>query len=197
MNSPGEITQLLLAWGEQSDQSALDRLMPLVMEELRRLAHHYMEKEKKGHTLQTTALVNEAYLMLVDQTRVHWQNRAHFFGIAATCMRRVLIDYARAQVRDKRGGGAEHIALEDAPLIPVERPVELLALDEALWKLEKQDARKSRIVELRYFGGCTVAEVASLLGISEETVNREWRLARAWLRHELDSKPEAMPTNKS
>jgi RNA polymerase sigma-70 factor, ECF subfamily len=195
MTSPQEITQLLLAW-ERSDPLALERLLPLVEAELRQIARGYLRKEKPGHLLQTTALINEAFIKLVDQTRVHWQNRAHFFGIAATCMRRVLTDYARAQARDKRGGGAEQIALEDAPSIPVETPVELLALDEALRKLEKQDARKSRIVELRYFGGCTVAEVASLLGVSEETINREWRLARAWLRRELDSKPEAMPTNK-
>ena len=148
-----------------------------------------MRKEAPGHLLQTTALVNEAYLRLVDQSRVQWQNRAHFFGIAAICMRRVLVDYAREQGRDKRGGGAEHLALSDALPLPDEKGIELLALDEALQKLAKQDARKSRIVEMRYFLGCTVEEVAEFLGVSVETVAREWRLARAWLRRELGAAP--------
>jgi len=196
MDSPQEITELLLAW-EQGDPSAWERLMPLVEQELRRLAKSYLRKEKQGHTLQTTALVNEAYLRLVDQKRVHWQNRAHFFGIAATCMRRVLLDYAKAQGRGKRGGGVAHIALSEAPPIPVEEPVDLLALDEALRKLAKQDARKSRIVELRYFVGCTVEEVAEMLEVPKTTVEREWRLARAWLQRELDAQPKAVRTDGS
>ena len=169
MNSSPEITQLLLAWG-QGDPDALAQLMPLVEKELRQTAKRMMRKEAPGHLLQTTALVNEAYLRLVDQSRVQWQNRAHFFGIAAICMRRVLVDYAREQRRDKRGGGAEHLALSDAPPLPYEKGIELLALDEALQKLAKQDARKSRIVEMRYFLGCTVEEVAEFLGVSVETV---------------------------
>lgn len=193
MGAQSEITQLLLAW-EQGDESALERLLPLVEKELRLLASGYMRKEKKGHLLQTTALVNEAFIKLVDQKRVHWQNRAHFFGIAATCMRRILCDYARGQEREKRGGDLEQIALSDAPPIPVEQSAELLALDEALHKLAKQDARKSRIVELRYFGGYSVEEVAALLEISEATVAREWRLARAWLQRELEAKPQAVRT---
>jgi RNA polymerase sigma factor (TIGR02999 family) len=155
MNSAQEITRMLLAL-ERGDQSAREQLMPLVEKELRRLARSFLRKEKQGYLLQTTALVNDAYLKLVDQTRVHWKNRAHFFGIAAQCMRRILCDYAKADKRQKRGGGVEHIALSDAPPIPVEKSEELLALDEALEKLAKLDAQKSRIVEMRYFGGCTV-----------------------------------------
>jgi RNA polymerase sigma-70 factor (ECF subfamily) len=185
MDSPQEISQLLLAW-EQGDQSALERLMLLVEKELRRLAKSYMRKEKKGHSLQTTDLVNEAYLKLVDQKRVHWKSRAHFFGIAATCMRRVLCDYAKAENRKKRGSGLEHIALSDVQPMLAEKSVELLALDEALQKLAEQDARKSQVVEMRYFGGYTVEEVAAILEISKETVAREWRMARAWLKREMD-----------
>jgi len=184
MDGSPEITQLLLAW-ERGDQSALERLMTLVQEELRRLASGFMRKERKGHLLQTTALVNEAYLRLVDQTQVHWRNRNQFFAVAATCMRRVLLDYARAQECDKRGGGAEHIALSDAPPLPDEKAAEIVALDEALRELETQDARKSQIVELRYFGGYTVEEVAEILGVPKTTIEREWRMARAWLQREL------------
>jgi RNA polymerase sigma factor (TIGR02999 family) len=184
MDSPQEITELLLAW-KQGDESALERLLPLVEKELRLIARSYLRKEGPGHVLQTTALMNEAFIKLVDQ-RVHWQSRGHFFGIAATCMRRVLLDYAKAQGRKKRGGDWEQIALSGALLIPDEKAVELAALDEALEALAKQDARKSRIVELRYFGGCTVEETALCLGISEATVAREWRLARAWLLRELE-----------
>ncbi len=190
MNPPHDITQLLLAW-EQGDQKAFEQLIGLVEKELRRLARNYMRKEKEGHLLQTTALVNEAYIRLVDQKRVHWKNRAHFFGIAATCMRRVLCDYAKAQQRDKRGGQFEHIALSDASPVSVEKSMELLALDEALQKLAKQDERKSRIVELRYFGGYTVEEVAEILGFSKETIALEWRMARAWLQREIDAESKA------
>ena len=187
MDSSHEITALLLAL-EQGDQSAWERLMPLVMEELRKLASSYMRKERAGHVLQTTALVNEAWLRLVDQNRVHWQNRKHFYGIAAQCMRRILVDYVKAK---KRGSGAEHISVSGASLITNEKSVELLALDEALHKLAKQDERKSQVVELRYFGGCTVEEVAELLGISEATVAREWHKALAWLRRELGAETKA------
>lgn len=186
MNEPPEITELLLAW-EQGDPVALERLMPLVMEELRRLAARYMRKENRGHLLQTTALVNEAYLKLTDQKRVHWQNRQHFYAIAATCMRRVLCDYARAETADKRGGRAEHVPIPDMELITIDKAAELLILDEALNKLAKQDERKSRIVELRYFGGYSVEEVAEMIGLSERTIAEEWKMARAWLRREMMS----------
>jgi RNA polymerase sigma factor (TIGR02999 family) len=188
MDSPREITQLLLDW-ERGNQSALEQLLPLVEKELRRLAKSYMRREKSGHLLQTTALINEAYLKLVDQRQAHWQNRAHFFGIAATCMRRILIDYAKAQKRDKRGGGLERVPLSDAPPVSVEKSTELVALDGALQKLAKQDGRKCQIVEMRYFGGYSVEEVAEFLGISQETVVREWRMARAWLQREHGAKP--------
>lgn len=189
MDDSPEITQLLLAW-QRGDQSAMERLMPLVEKELRRLASGFMRKESKGHLLQTTALVNEAYLRLVDQTQVQWQNRNQFFAVAAICMRRVLLDYARTQGRDKRGGGAEHIALSNAPPLPDEKAAEIVALDEALRELEKQDARKSRIVELRYFGGYTVDAVAEILNVPKTTIEREWNMARAWLQRELAAKPE-------
>jgi len=189
MDDSPEITQLLLAW-EQGDQSALEQLIPLVQEELRRLASGFMRKERKGHLLQTTALVNEAYLRLAGQNHIHWQNRNQFFALAATCMRRILLDYARSQGRDKRGGDAQHIALSDAPPLPDDKAAEIVALDEALRELEKQDASKSRIVELRYFGGYTVEEVAEILGVPKTTIEREWRMARAWLQRELDATPK-------
>ena len=187
MNSSPEITVLLLAL-EQGNLSAWEQLIPLVEKELRQIAQRYMRKESKGHLLQTTALLNEAWLKLVDQNRMRWENRKHFYGIAALCMRRILIDYAREQDRSKRGRGIEHIALSDALPISHEKPAELLALDEALHKLAKQDVRKSQIVELRYFGGCSVEEVAQMLNVSEATIAREWRLARAWLQRELENK---------
>ena len=183
MDSSHEITELLLAL-EQGDQSAWEQLMPLVMEELRKLASSYMRKERAGHVLQTTALVNEAWLRLVDQNRVHWQNRKHFYGIAAQCMRRILVDEAKAGKREKRGGGAERVAFSEAVGLPDKKAAEVLAVDEALQDLAKQDVRKGQIVELRYFGGCSVKEVAESLGISEVTVARDWRLALAWLRHQ-------------
>jgi RNA polymerase sigma-70 factor (ECF subfamily) len=195
MRAQQEITQLLLAW-QQGDALALERLLSLVEKELRRLAGSYMRKEKEGHLLQTTALINEAYIRLVDQKHVHWQNRAHFFGIAATCMRRVLCDYAKAQARDKRGGKVQHLALTDAPSISIEKSTELLALDEALQELAKQDVRKSQIVEMRYFGGYSVEEVAEFLKVSKETIAKEWRMARAWLRREIDAQSEIAQTDK-
>lgn len=177
-----EVTELLAAWSG-GDNSALDRLLPLVGEELHHLAHRYMSHERKDHTLQTTALVNEAYLKLVDQ-RVNWQNRAHFFGIAAQIMRRILIDHARKHLGAKRGGGMT-ISLEDVAVINDERAADLLALDEALVLLAGVDARKSRVVELRYFGGLTNEEIAIVLGLSDDTVTRELRRAKAFLRREL------------
>jgi len=154
--------------------------MPLVYEELRRLARHYMAAERPGHTLQTTALIHDAYLQLIDQRSLSWQNRAHFFGVAAQAMRRVLVDHARTRDAVKRGGGAPKASLEEAATIP-DRPEELIALDRALNDLATIDPRKSRVVELRYFGGLSVEETAEVLGVSPVTVMREWRAAKAWL----------------
>lgn len=184
MDSSSDITELLINWGE-GDQAALDQLMPLVERELRQIAHNYMRRETPGHTLQTTALVNEAYLRLVDQNRVRWQNRSHFFAIAAKMMRRILLNHSRDRDRDKRGGGAVKVSLTEADAILKERAVELIALDEALSKLELVDERKCRVVELRYFGGLNVEETAEALGISTITVIRDWNMAKAWLAREL------------
>lgn len=181
-----EITQLLLAWGE-GDRTALDRLLPIILPELRRIARRHMRLERGGHTLQTTALVNEAFVKLVDQTRVRWQNRSQFFAIAAQCMRRVLTDYARMLQRAKRGGRAQHLPLTDAPVLSFTQSEELLALDAALDKLARSDRRKSEVVELRYFGGFSDEEIADLLNVSVRTVARDWHLARSWLRRELGS----------
>jgi RNA polymerase sigma-70 factor (ECF subfamily) len=182
-----EITDLLQAW-EQGDQTALEKLLPAVMGELRRLAKSHMRREHPGHTLQTTALINEAYIKLVGQSRVHWENRNHFYAIAAQCMRRVLLDYAKARGREKRGGNAKQVALSDAALMSAVQSTELLALDAALKRLATEDERKSQVVELRYFGGYSAEEVSAILGISETTVARDWRLARAWLRREMNTR---------
>lgn len=182
--SSHQVTQLLLCWSD-GDRAALDELLPLVYDELRRLAHHYMMKERAGHTLQTTALVNEAYLRLIDQRQARWQNRAQFFGVAAQLMRRILVDHARHQQSAKRGGGAPHVLLEETAVVTPVRDAELLALDEALEKLSAFDRRKSQIVELRYFGGLKVDEIAEVLKVSEVTVMRDWSIARAWLYREL------------
>jgi RNA polymerase sigma-70 factor (ECF subfamily) len=190
MDSPQEITQLLLAL-EQGDQSATERLLSLVEKELRRRAKSYLRKVEKMPLLQTTMLVDDAYLKLVDQHRVHWKNRNHFFAIAATCMRRILLDYIKAEHRKKRGGGVEHIALSDAALISIEKSAELLALDEALHKLNKQDVRQSQIIEMRFFGGYSMKEVAEILEISESTASQEWDMAQAWLHRELNGTPES------
>lgn len=179
-----EITQLLLAWSE-GDQAALDQLAPLVYEELRRLAHKYMRRENPGHTLQTTDLVNEAFLRLVDLKRVRWQNRAQFFGIAAQLMRRILVDFARSRHYQKRGGAARQVSLDEAATVAKGRSAEFIALDDALESLAAMDPRKSRIVELRYFGGLSVKETAEVLHISPRQVLRDWNLARAWLHREL------------
>jgi RNA polymerase sigma factor (TIGR02999 family) len=181
------MTELLAAWSD-GDRGALDRLLPLVERELHRLAHHYMSRENPGHTLQTSALVNEAYLKLCDQTRVRWQNRAHFFAIAAQIMRRILIDHARRRRYEKRGGGARSLPLDEAAMLSDERASELVALDEALGELERIDERKACVVELRYFGGLTVEETAEVLGVSPDTVGREWRRARAFLLREMERK---------
>lgn len=179
------ITELLIAWSA-GDQSAPEKLMPLVEKELHRIAGRYMRGESPAHTLQTTALVNEAYIQLVNQRETRWQNRAHFFGIAAGIMRRILLNYARDRWRDKRGGGTTRVSLSEAAIMSEEKSEELIALDEALRKLESIDERKSRIVELRYFGGLSVEETATFLKVSPRTVARDWKLARAWLRREIE-----------
>ncbi|HYG81179.1 MAG TPA: ECF-type sigma factor [Pyrinomonadaceae bacterium] len=185
MPSPRDITELLIAWGD-GDQSAPEELMPLVEKELHRIAAKYMRRENPAHTLQTTALVNEAYIQLAAQRGTRWQNRAHFFGIAAGIMRRILLNYARDRRRDKRGGGAERVSLSEVAVMSEEKSEELIALDEALRKLESIDERKSRVVELRYFGGLSVEETAAFLKVSPVTVARDWKLARAWLRRALE-----------
>ena len=184
MSSPHDITALLVDWGN-GDQSALDKLLPLVERELHRLAHSYMRRENPDHTLQTTALINETYLRLIDQRKVHWQNRAHFFGIAAQIMRRILLNYARDQNRLKRGGRAIHVSLSEAMVMPLEKDRELISLNDALIRLEELDARKSRVVELRYFGGLSVEEAAEVLKVSPITVMRDWQFAKAWLAREM------------
>lgn len=186
-----EVTQLLADWSN-GDEGALDKLIPLVQPELHRLAHHYMSRERIGHTLQTTALLNEAYLQLVDDSTRNWQNRAHFMAAAAQLMRRIMVDHARERCSLKRGGGALRVTLDDAALVTEKRSEELLALDEALERLTAQDPRKSRIVELRYFGGLTEEETAAFLKLSDRTVRREWRMARTWLYRALSGKePDA------
>ena len=179
-----EITQLLAQWREGS-QSALDDLYPLVYDELHRLARRYMSRERKGHTLQTTALINEAYVRLVDQKNVHWANRSHFFAISAQIMRRILIDHARRHGYAKRGGGAQQVSLDEALTISSARSSDLLRLDEALKILADMDPRRSQVVELRYFGGLNNEEIAGVLNVSENTVTRDWNMARAWLYHQL------------
>ena len=184
--SPKQVSQLLVAWGE-GDQGARDELMPLVYEELHRLAHHYMNRERPGHTLQTSALVNEAFVRLIDQKEVHWQNRAHFFGIAAQMMRRILVDYARSRHYAKRGGSAQQVSLNEAVIVSEERSAEVVALDDALKGLAEFDPRKSQIVELRFFGGLSIDETAEVLNVSPGTVMRDWTLAKAWLRKQMVS----------
>ncbi|HKQ72383.1 MAG TPA: sigma-70 family RNA polymerase sigma factor [Blastocatellia bacterium] len=184
--TPGshEITQLLLAWSN-GDREAFDRLFPLVYAELRRLAKSYMRKERAGHTLQTTALIHEAYMRLIDAGRVEWRNRAHFFGVAACAMRQILVTMARERGCQKRGGGARQVSLDEAMTIGAGLDEDLVALDEALGALAQFDARKAQVVEMRFFGGLTEDEIAEALGVSTETVRRDWRLARSWLRRKL------------
>jgi RNA polymerase sigma-70 factor, ECF subfamily len=181
------VTDLLIAWSE-GDPSALNRLMPLVERELRRLARYHMRQEHNVHTLQTSALVNELYLKLVDQKHAKWHNRAHFFAVAAQLMRRILVDHARHHTRVKRGGGAAMIPIDEVAVLSQEKSAELLALDEALERLGALDPLKARIVELRHFGGLTVEETAEVLGISGVSVMRHWSLAKTWLRREVRKK---------
>jgi RNA polymerase sigma factor (TIGR02999 family) len=178
------VTQLLVAWGN-GDQAAREELMSRVYEELHRLAHRYMKQERPGHTLQTSALVNEAFVKLVDQKNVRWQNRAHFYAIAAQLMRRILVDHARARGSVKRGDGTRPVTWDEGLIVSTERSAEVVALDEALKSLAAVDSRKSQIVELRFFGGLSIEETAEVLSVSPGTVMRDWTLAKAWLRREI------------
>jgi RNA polymerase sigma factor (TIGR02999 family) len=182
--SPQDVTQWLIAWS-QGDQAALDRLMPLVYDELHRMAKRHMARQQPGHTLQTTALIHEAYLRLVGQPAKQWQNRAHFFAVAAQAMRHVLVDYARSRGYQKRGGGARAVSLDEAAIVSHERAAELIALDEALTDLAALHPRQSQVVELRFFGGLSVEETAEVLKVSPDTVMRDWRMAKAWLYNQL------------
>ncbi len=186
MQSPEGITQLLISWGK-GDQAALEKLMPLVYSELRRLATAYLRRERAGHTLQPTALVNEAYLKLVDQRSAKWQNRAHFFGISAQLMRRILVDHARQHQAVKRGGSVQkRISITSAETLVKQPELDLLALNEALDELAKMDPQQGRIVELKFFGGLSIEEIAEVLDIGHATVERDWKMARAWLRRQLE-----------
>jgi len=180
-----DVTEILQDWNGNGDAPA--RLMPLVYDELRRLAAGYLRRERFDHTLQPTALVHEAYLRLVDQSRVEWQNRAHFYSIAAQMMRRILIDHARAHASEKRGGHERRLSLDEAAILPQERAADLIALDDALKQLAAMDERKSRVVELRFFGGLSVKETAEALGVHPATVERDWTIAKAWLYRELSA----------
>ena len=182
---PSEVTQLLIDWS-QGDHAALEQLIPLVHAELRKLARHYMGRENPGHTLQTSALINEAYIRLVDQQNVPWQNRAHFLAVSAQVMRHILIDHARSHAYAKRGGGARKVPLDEAAIMNDQRASELIALDDALKLLGNLDPRKSQIIELRFFGGLSIEETAEAMKISRITVTREWRSAKAWLRREMN-----------
>ena len=179
-----EITQLLQSWSH-GDKAAIDKLMPLVYNELHSMARRYMSNENPGHTLQTTALVNEAYLRLVSASEANWQNRTHFFAVSAQVMRRILVDWARARHAAKRGNDVPALELDEALAVPLKTGTDLVAVDDALEALALLDARKSQIVELRFFGGLSVKETAEVLKVSEETVHRDWRLAKSWLRREL------------
>ncbi|MBA3514997.1 MAG: sigma-70 family RNA polymerase sigma factor [Pyrinomonadaceae bacterium] len=175
-----EVSQLLRDWSN-GDQAALDKVMPVVYQELRRLAHHYMRKERVGHTLQTTALVNEAYMRLAQYKKMRWQSRTHFFAVSAQVMRRVLVEHARSRNFAKRGGGAQKISLDETAVVSAGRSAEVIAVDDALTDLESWDPRKGKIVELRFFGGLSIEETAEVLKVSPTTVQREWRSAKAWL----------------
>src|SRR5262249_51907867 len=186
--SPGTVTQLLRAWSD-GDDAALDRLIPIVEAELRRLARGYMGRERPDHTLQVTALVNEAFLRLTDARRLRWQDRAHFLGVTARLMRRVLVDHARARGYEKRGGGLKKVALDEGVAVSPELAFNVLALDRALETLAAVDPRKARVIELRFFGGLSVDETAEVLQVSPDTVKRDWRLARLWLLREMEGHP--------
>ena len=184
--APPDVTELLCRWSA-GDADAPEQLMPLVYQELRTLARQYLQRERGDHTLQPTALVHEAYLRMVDQSRMQWQNRAQFFGVAAQLMRRILVDHARAHVAAKRGGQAEHISLDEVQISPEARAAELLDLDEALMELAIIDVRKSRVVELRFFGGLSVDETAEVMGVNAAMVRRDWTVAKTWLHHRIKS----------
>jgi RNA polymerase sigma factor (TIGR02999 family) len=186
MSAPEGVTQLLIDWSK-GDQAALEKLMPLVYSELRRLAANYLRRERPGHTLQPTALVNEAYLKLIDQRSAKWQNRAQFFGISAQLMRRILVDHARQHQAAKRGGSEQQrLSITSAEKFAKQAQVDLLALNEALDQLSKLDPQQSRIVELKFFGGLSIEETAEVLGVGHATVERDWKMARAWLRRQLE-----------
>ena len=184
-DSPNQVTALLVRWRE-GDRQALDSLLPLVYKELRRIAHHYLQSERPDHTLQSTSLVHEAYLRLVAQNVPQWQNRAHFFAVAAQLMRQILVDYARSHRAAKRGGSAFKLALDEASEVPFPMDVDLIALDDALKTLADMNAQQSRVVELKFFGGLSLNDTAEVLGVSASTVERYWTTARAWLHRELD-----------
>jgi RNA polymerase sigma factor (TIGR02999 family) len=186
--SKNHVTQLLLKWSE-GDEAAVDQLMPLVYSELRGLARRHLKSERKNLTLETSALVHEVYLKLIDQSRVHWRNRAHFFAIAAQTMRRILVDHARSRASQKRGGEVHKVVLDEAAALPQDRPLDLVALDDALKLLAETDPRKSKLVVMRFFGGLTHDEIAEVLGVSTSTVERQWRLARAWLYNAIGGGP--------
>jgi RNA polymerase sigma-70 factor (ECF subfamily) len=194
--SPGAVTELLRSWSD-GDDGALERLMPLVEAELRRLARGYMGRERRGHTLQTTALVNEAFLRLTDARRIRWQDRAHFLGISARLMRRVLVDHARARGYRKRGGAALRVTLDEGLVASPDPALDILALDRALDALAAADLRKSRVIELRFFGGLSVEEAAEVLHVSPDTVKRDWRLAKLWLLRELEGDSSDRPRASS
>ena len=189
MSAAHSVTELLEQWNH-GDREALDKLMPLIYEELRKMARRYMNQQKPGHTLQTTALIHEAYLRMVKQKEKHFQNRAHFFGVAAQAMRQILVDYARARHTTKRGGHARPVSLEEAALVTQERAGELIAFDEALQELATLSERQGRVVELRYFGGLSVEETATVLEVSPETVMRDWTMAKTWLHRALSPASE-------
>lgn len=184
MDNSQDITEILRSWSG-GNHIAADQLFPIVYDELRRLAKGYLRQERSGHTLQPTALVHEAYMRLIDQTRVSWENRTHFYGIAAQMMRRILVDHARARATDKRGGSAQRLSLEDVNISVEQDATDLIALDEALTSLARFDERKSRVVELLYFGGLENKEAAEVLGVSEKTIQRDWKMAKMWLYREL------------
>lgn len=187
--SQRQVTQLLLDWSD-GDNEALNRLIPLVYQELKRMARYYMRRERGDHTLQTSALVNEAYIRLVDYRKMRWQDRAHFLAVAAQAMRRILVEHARARTRDKRGGEARKVSLDEAATLADGKAADMVALDEALNGLAEFDPRKSQIVELRYFGGLNIEETAEVIGVSPATVKREWNTARIWLHREITSPPD-------
>lgn len=193
--TPKTVSQLLLDWGN-GNQAALEMLMPLVYEELHRLARRHIGRERPGHTLQTSALVNEAYLRLVDQRNVHWQNRAQFFSIASRLMRRILVDHARNRLYTKRGGGIQRVSLDEAAVVSGSRSADLIALDEALTSLAAFDPRKCQVVEMKFFGGLSVEEIATVIGVSPVTVMRDWGTAKAWL-HRAMQKGNASETEKN